>query len=354
MTTPRVSVLIDTYNHERFIEQAIVSVIEQDFPASDREILVVDDGSADGTPEIVRKFAPQVRLLRKENGGQASAFNAGIPECLGEIVAFLDGDDWWALNKLRMATEQLERNPEIGCVGHGYYEVYSDGRPDGVVVPAASTIVHLRDQSAARLFTYLRAFLGTTKITIRKKLLDQILPFPEELVIEADEYMFTLAPALAPALILDKPLFYYRFHSGNLFQYSKQDEVKTRRKLGVLQTLLRHLPPRLRQFRIDEENIAAVLQPLSIDAGRMRLALDGGWTWETFRIERAAYQYSYQSLPLAYRIYKAMILAATCVVPPRRFYQLRDWYSAKGLRRVRELLGEPVPAAPVVEQRPAK
>src|SRR5260370_25865257 len=85
-----VSVLIDTYNHERFIEQAIVSALEQDFPASEREILVVDDGSTDRTPEIVRKFASQVRLLRKKNGGQASAFNAGISECKGEIIAFLD------------------------------------------------------------------------------------------------------------------------------------------------------------------------------------------------------------------------------------------------------------------------
>ena len=77
------SVLIDTYNHERFIEQAIVSVLEQDFPATDREIIVVDDGSTDRTPEIVKKFGPRVRLLRKKNGGQASAFNAGIPECKG-------------------------------------------------------------------------------------------------------------------------------------------------------------------------------------------------------------------------------------------------------------------------------
>jgi glycosyltransferase involved in cell wall biosynthesis len=86
-------VLIDTYNHERFIEQTIVSVLEQDFPTADREIIVVDDGSADGTPEIVKKFEPRVRLLRKKNGGQASAFNAGIPQCKGEIVTFLDGGD---------------------------------------------------------------------------------------------------------------------------------------------------------------------------------------------------------------------------------------------------------------------
>src|SRR5580693_625738 len=84
MAKPFVSDLIDTYNHERFIEDAIVSVLEQDLPASDREILVVDDGSTDRTQEIVKKFEPRVRLLRKANGGQASAFNAGIPECEGE------------------------------------------------------------------------------------------------------------------------------------------------------------------------------------------------------------------------------------------------------------------------------
>ena len=128
MTKSFASVLIDTYNHERFIEQAIVSVLEQDFPAADREIIVVDDGSTDGTPEIVKKFAPRVRLLRKENGGQASAFNAGIPECKGEIVAFLDGDDWWAPGKLKAVTEAIGNDESVGLVGHGITEVFPDGR----------------------------------------------------------------------------------------------------------------------------------------------------------------------------------------------------------------------------------
>src|SRR5438309_1296284 len=95
MAKPFVTALIDTYNHEAFIEKAIESVLQQEFPPADREIIVVDDGSTDHTPEIVHKFEPRVRLLRKQNGGQASAFNAAIPECNGEVVAFLDGDDWW-------------------------------------------------------------------------------------------------------------------------------------------------------------------------------------------------------------------------------------------------------------------
>lgn len=66
MGIPAVTVLIDTYNHERYIEEAIVSVLEQDFPRAEMEILVVDDGSIDRTPEIVRKFAPDVRLIQNK------------------------------------------------------------------------------------------------------------------------------------------------------------------------------------------------------------------------------------------------------------------------------------------------
>src|SRR5882757_6267075 len=124
----KVTVLIDTYNHERFIERAITSVLDQDMSLDDVEILVVDDGSTDRTPELVRRFEPRVRYLRKPNGGQASAFNTGIPECRGEIVAFLDGDDWWAPGKLQAVSSTMASDSSIGIVGHGITEVFSDGR----------------------------------------------------------------------------------------------------------------------------------------------------------------------------------------------------------------------------------
>ena len=348
---PFVSVLIDTHNHEHFIEQAILSVLEQDFPPSEREILVVDDGSTDNTGAIARKFEPQVRYLRKTNGGQASAFNVSIPETRGEVVAFLDGDDWWAKSKLRTVLEVLEKNPQIGAVGHGYYEAHADGRPPVCIVPEKSFHLHFGDASAARLFGYLRGFLGTSKVTMRKAVLDRILPVPEELVIEADEFLFTLAVAIGGAIVLDQPLFHYRFHPGNLFQFQAQNTSKLRRKYNVLAGLLRTLPPRLESLGISREVVKAVLEPIWADAERIRLGLDGGSSLETFQVERAAYRLAYKDVSIRYRLFKGLVLGMTLLLPPRRFYRLRQWYADKGLRRLRRIAGEPTPAAPVVEQR---
>ena len=135
MTTPRISVLIDTYNHERYIEQAIVSVLEQDFPAKDIEIVVVDDGSTDGTAAIIQKFVPRVRYLRLKNGGQASAYNATFPELRGHIVSFLDGDDWWAREKLTAVDDTFETNPEVAEVGHGFSRFAGPSLPGRCLCP---------------------------------------------------------------------------------------------------------------------------------------------------------------------------------------------------------------------------
>jgi glycosyltransferase involved in cell wall biosynthesis len=349
MSKPLVSVLIDTYNHERFIKQAIVSVLEQDVSPGEMEVLVVDDGSTDQTPGIVRKFIPRVRYLRKANGGQASAFNAGIPEARGEIVAFLDGDDWWAPRKLPIVLEELAKHPEVGAVGHGLNRVLQDGRADGCVLPDRPYLLHFGNTAAARLFTYLRAFLGTSRLTIRKRLLDAILPIPEELVIEADEYIFTLAPALSQALVLDQALVNYRFHSGSLYMIQSHDLDKLRRKQAVLAALARLLPPRLTVLGVTAEARDVVAEPLRLEAERHTLMLDGGMPWRTFAVERSAYRLSYKDYDLGYLFFKWLVLGLTLLVPPRRFYQGMRWYRANGLRRVRKVLGEPTAAAPVIQ-----
>jgi len=350
MGKPNVTVLIDTYNHERFIEEAIVSVLEQDFPAANTEILVVDDGSTDRTPEIIRKFAPRVRLIHKSNGGQASAFNAGIPEAQGDIIAFLDGDDWWAQGKLTAVLEAFEENPDVGAVGHGYYAVDEAGTVYQTVMPERKFRLCLRSCKDAELFCQLRCFLGTSKVAYRRKLLEQVLPVPEVLRFEADEYIWTLVVASADALVLDLPLFFYRFHAANNFMQRSPDKSLLRQKRDVMQGLFGHLSARLKSLDVSDEIVAILMEQIQIEIKRLRLFLVGGMSWETYSVEQAEIRRSYKSTTLGYRIYKQLSLLLALALPPRRFYQLREWYAANNLRRLRGMLGEPAPRAPVVER----
>jgi glycosyltransferase involved in cell wall biosynthesis len=344
---PTVTVLIDTYNHERFVEKAIVSVLEQDFPAADMEILVVDDGSTDGTPEIVRKFAPRVRYLRKENGGQASAFNFGIPQAQGEIVAFLDGDDWWAAHKLRAVMDVFEKNPRVGTVGHGIVEVESTADRNTALAPGITGYFDLISDDGAQIFRNFMAFLGTSRVTIRKSVLAKVLPIPDALVIEADEFMSTMAVAHGGAFLLPDALTFYRLHGGNLFQFDSGDPVRIRRKLNVLESLASALPAQLVSAGIARSAVAIIVEPIRTAAARMRLSLDGGKPWETYRVEREDFQHSYHHVTAGYRVYKQLSLLLALVLPPRVYYNLRRIYAEGDMRRYRSWLGDPKPKADV-------
>jgi glycosyltransferase involved in cell wall biosynthesis len=348
----KVTVLIDTYNHERFIERAVTSVLEQDMPLDDVEILVVDDGSTDRTPELIRRFEPRVCFLPKPNGGQASAFNFGFARSRGEIVATLDGDDRWAPEKLRRVLQTMHANPEVGIVGHGFYEEHTHGRPDGLVLPGREYCLDLTSRQDAEIFPHVAAFFGTSRMTIRKSVLDRILPVPEELTIEADEYIFTLAPAICPAIILNEPLCYYGMHAGNLFQFGKFEPEKARRKMNVLEALIRELSAKLRQLGASDEILEALFCGTRIEAGRIRLSLEGGSPLEAFSVERAAFKAAYRKVTWRYQLFRAFVLLQTLLLPPRVFYRLRRWYTEKGLSRLRGWTGEPTRTVQVIERRP--
>ena len=351
MTTPLVSALIDTYNQEQFIEQALVSVLEQGLSPSELEIVVVDDGSTDNTASLVAKFAPRVRYIHKKNGGQASAFNTAIPELHGEIVAFLDADDWWAKNKLATVLEVFDRDSELGAVGHGYFEVRGVAAPAEIVVPQRACRIDLANAAAARLADCGRHFLGTSRLTVRKSVLAKMGPIPEELVFCADTPILTLALALGGAALLDQPLCYYRLHAANLFASASADPVQERKKFETLQFLLDFLPRRLAEFGVSREAIVALLQSDRLEADRLKLIFDGGWPWEAFRTESRRFRLAYQEHGNGYALFKWLVLASTLVMPPRRFYRLLRWYSEHNLRRFRKILGEPVPPPAIQAQR---
>ena len=313
-------------------------------------MIVVDDGSTDSTPAIIRKFTPRVRYLRKANGGQASAFNVGIPETHGEIVAFLDGDDWWVKGKLRTVLDQLAKHPEVGAVGHGFYQVHSGSESHLLLAPERDYEVNLRSVTAARLFSQLRGFLGTSRITVRKAVLDRILPIPEEMVVEADEYIFTLAPAIAPVMVLNRPLFYYRLHENNQFMIQSPDPARLRRKHASLAALVRTLPEPLAKLGVSPEVVKTVLEPTWVDAERLKLMIEGGKPWQTFAVERTSFSLDYSHVPFAYRLFKWLVLALTLVTPPRRFYGLRRWYATRGCANYGRCWASPERRAPFSKQ----
>lgn len=112
---PRVSVVMPAYNAEAFVAQAVRSVLAQTH--ANWELIVVDDGSADRTGEIVKGFAdPRIRYLRTENRGPAAARNAGLAECRGEFVAFIDADDAWAPRKLELQLAEFARDSGAALV----------------------------------------------------------------------------------------------------------------------------------------------------------------------------------------------------------------------------------------------
>jgi len=337
MTKPFISILIDTYNHERFIEKAIVSVLEQDFPAEEREILVVDDGSTDVTPGIVAKFTPQVRLLRKENGGQASAFNAGIPECEGQIVAFLDGDDWWAQKKLTRVVEALQAAPTVGIVGHGIVIVDRDGREHRETLREGHRFQANSIEGGKRLRRR-GAFLGTSRMTIRRELLERIGQVPETIKIQADEYLFTLAAVLMEAEILPNTLTFYRLHEANRFQLAKGAGLeKLRDKQKAMAALAKALGDKLANLGVAPEVRRTVLGYTQASADQLRLQLDGGWPWETARTEWELYRIQHPEAALAHRLFKLMVLAGALLTTPKAFYRVRTAFAENAAyRRARQ------------------
>jgi glycosyltransferase involved in cell wall biosynthesis len=218
MKAPFFTVLIDTYNYGEYVEEAVTSVLSQDFPPEEREILVVDDGSTDDTEERLRKFGEAIRYLRKPNGGQASAFNFGFEHARGEVIALLDADDAWLPEKLGRVYETFERYPQAGMVYHRVHlwDGAHDVSEDTYFIPVSGRVTDYR----RALLRY--PMVGTSCLAFRRESLQQLLPVPETLRIQADAFLTALIIFIAPVAALPEFLGKYRLHGANLFQMSAE------------------------------------------------------------------------------------------------------------------------------------
>ncbi|KGF72016.1 glycosyl transferase [Neosynechococcus sphagnicola sy1] len=130
---PLVSVIIPAYNGDRYITQAIESVLNQTY--SHAEIIVIDDGSQDCTPQVLKPYQHCIQYVYQKNQGVGSARNRGLEMARGEFIAFLDQDDVCLNEKLALQVDCMERQPEIGMVHSGWRIVDQDGQHLGDVEP---------------------------------------------------------------------------------------------------------------------------------------------------------------------------------------------------------------------------
>ncbi|WP_447973285.1 glycosyltransferase family 2 protein [Nitrospira sp. Kam-Ns4a] len=171
---PLVSVVIPVFNGAPFVAKAVASVRAQGIP--DVEILVVDDGSTDGTQAVLRELERSAGIVwfQQDHGGPARSRNRGIEAACGEFVALLDCDDVWLPGKLEAQLAVMRRCPEVGLVHTDYEVVYEDGR------------VETRVRARASPEPLVRAFAGghvalPSTLLIRRSVLDKVGALDPEL-----------------------------------------------------------------------------------------------------------------------------------------------------------------------------
>ena len=119
---PRVTILIRTYNMARFLPRAIDSALSQDFPRDQYEVLVIDDGSTDDTPQVLDRYGDRIRVIRQENQGPYRSANIGVRAARGEYFILLDADDTFEPQCLSRLVAALEANPQAGFAYCDYYQ----------------------------------------------------------------------------------------------------------------------------------------------------------------------------------------------------------------------------------------
>ena len=212
---PLVSVVIPTYNNAGLVGEAVESVLAQTYRR--KEIIVVDDGSTDGTAARLEKFGSMMTLIRQEHLGPPAARNAGIRKCSGELVGFLDSDDLWMPEKLERCVPMFEKSPGAGVV-YTALRIHEIDTGQRYRLPQYS----LSGSIARDLFLECRG-VNTSTLLVRRSCFDVVGLFDEELFRAQDwDLMVRLAEA---------------------FEYVHVPEVLTERRLhrGSLSVTHRHL-----------------------------------------------------------------------------------------------------------------
>lgn len=208
---PRISVIIPLFNARSYIAETLDSVAAQTLRA--HEVIVVDDGSVDGSGDLARAHPLRPRVLTRPNGGPAAARNLGVAASSGELLALLDADDLWLPDKLARQAAALAARPDAGAT-FAHFELLQHGSAGPTVwagVPDARPPT-LRD-------LLLRGNrVGTLTAMVRRAAWDRVGPMDEDRrLIGVEDFGYWLRLARVYPLLFDPvPLARYRVHPGNL------------------------------------------------------------------------------------------------------------------------------------------
>jgi glycosyltransferase involved in cell wall biosynthesis len=226
--TPAVSVVIATYNYGRFLAGALESVLGQTFP--DFEVLVVDDGSTDDTPAVVRPFLrdARVRYYRLPHQKQPRTKNAGIHLARAPLVAFLDADDRWLPSKLEKQVALFRRDPGLGVAYTRRRLIDADGWELEYEQPTL-----YRGHVLAEMFR--TNFVCFSSAVLRRSLLEETGLFDEALELAIDYDLWLRAARRARFDYVDEPIVLYRVGHANL---SRRHEERLDAAMRIMRRFL--------------------------------------------------------------------------------------------------------------------
>ena len=222
---PIVSVVLNNYNYGHFLGEAIDSALEQKGPGI--EVIVVDDGSTDGSRGVLSHYGDRIIAIAQSNLGQAAAINAGVRASRGDFICFLDADDWWSANKVANIVAAFRSDPEIVLVYHRLQPVRADRSWTLKPIPRTlrSGDISNRLQTSAGWWP----FPMTSAIAVRRSAWDEVGAIPDTFGISADAWLVGVYPFLGRVMALPQSLGFYRIHANNWYRSVDDAEMLRRR-----------------------------------------------------------------------------------------------------------------------------
>lgn len=208
--SPAVSIVMAAKNYARFLPEAVESVLAQTF--ADWELLIIDDGSTDATPAVVRPFLadPRIRYTRSDRLGQSRAKNLGISLARGEFVAFLDADDAWEPAKLEKQLALFQDRPEVGVV----YSRRSLVDESGQALPQSRSTTLPRGRVLAQMFVQNHVCFSSA--VVRRIVFSHVGAFDPEWDLAIDYDLWLRVARHCEFDYVDEELVRYRTGHGNL------------------------------------------------------------------------------------------------------------------------------------------